>query len=360
MLTYLLRALLLACLIAPLDVAAQSTSTNAEARLFFDEGNLLYASAHEAPPGPSRDALLRRALRSYLDSLRIVRNRNALFNAAVVLEELGREGTAFNYYGEYLGIEGLSEEEQAEATRRREALRPRVAVLLVTSSPEGALVRADRKDLAPLGRTPLELALPTGEHRLFIELAGHEHVEATVELVRGEQRPLEVSLARSPALPEAVPVAQHEALRSSPTADGGLAIGSGAPATADRPGNASVRRLRNTAIGTGASTLATVGAALGLSIRARSVGDEQRQAAEDARSGDPQASARAEELADKTDHLNLSADLVWGASIGLGVTAITTAILHRKKKRRIDVEVQASAAGVYAAVQMPLGGRGKP
>ena len=67
-------------------------------------------------------ALLQRSLGAYVDSLQIVRSRNALFNAAIVLGELERYDESFNYFSEYLAIEGLSEADRAEATKRRDAL----------------------------------------------------------------------------------------------------------------------------------------------------------------------------------------------------------------------------------------------
>jgi len=322
---------------SPSFTAAQSTSENAEARVYFEEGNRLYEQANRSAAA-QRTGLLQRSLEAYVDSLRIVRSRNALFNAAVVLGELGRNDEAFNYYSEYLGIEGLSEADRENATARRDALRGEVAVLRVTSEPAGALLWVDRKDLAPRGETPIELALPPGEHRAFVEKEGYEPVERTQTMVRGEAALMELALMPvlvEPVVPEPEPEPEPELVPE--------------PA---RP------RLRNAAIGTAASTLATAGVAIGLSVRARSLRDEYNSAAAQWRmTNDPLDLQRAQDLADRTDRFNLAADVLWGTTIALGVSAIVLYGVHRKKQKREapEVGVSVSRHGGFASVRMPFG-----
>ena len=315
--------------------AAQSSSENAEARVYFEEGNRLYQKASRARDA-ERTELLQRSLEAYVDSLRIVRSRNALFNAAIVLGELERYDESFNYFGEYLGIEGLSADDRLDATRRQDALRERVAVLRVTTEPRGASVWIDRKDLAARGKTPIEIALPPGEHRVFIEMDGFTAVERSQQLVRGQTIAMEVSLVLA-AVEEPPPV--------QPLAE---------PEPEPRP------RLRNAAIGTAAGALATTGVALGLSLHARSLNDEyERAAARYARSGDPADRQRAEDLADQTDRYNLAADVFWGTTIALGVSAIVLGAVHgaKQKRERPELGVSVSKQGAYASVRMPFGAR---
>jgi len=320
-------------LTSPSVSAAQGTSENAEARVYFQEGNRLYEQASGAR-GTQRTTLLQRSLEAYVDSLRIVRSRNALFNAAIVLGELGRNDESFNYFGEYLRIEELPAADREDATRRRDALRNEVAVLQVTTEPEGALLWVDRKDLAPRGETPIELALPPGEHRTFVEKDGYTSVERTQNAVRGQTVVLELSLAPIPVAPEPEPALGPE------------------PVDAPRP------RLRNAAIGTAAGTLATAGVAIGLSVRASSLRDEYDQAAAEYRmSGDPADFQRAQDLADRTDRFNLAADVLWGTTIALGISAIVLYSLHRKKLKREapEIGVSVSRNGGFASVRMPFG-----
>jgi len=319
-------------LTSPSSAVAQGTSENAEARVYFQEGNRLYEQATDAR-GAQRTTLLQRSLEAYVDSLRIVRSRNALFNAAIVLGELGRNDESFNYFGEYLRIEGLGAADREEATRRRDELRSEVAVLQVTTEPAGALLWVDRKDLAPRGETPIELALPPGEHKTFIEKRGYTSVERTQKAVQGETAVMELVLLPLPI----EPVVPEPVLE---------------PMAPTRP------RLRNAAIGTAAGTLAAVGVALGLSIRAGTLNDEQSQAAAEYRmTGDPADLQRAEDLADRTDRFNLAADVFWGTTIALGISSIVLYSLHRKKLKREGPEVGISVSrdGGFASLRMPFG-----
>jgi len=320
-------------LTSPSVSAAQGTSENAEARVYFQEGNRLYEQASGAR-GTQRTTLLQRSLEAYVDSLRIVRSRNALFNAAIVLGELGRNDESFNYFGEYLRIGELPAADREDATRRRDALRSEVAVLQVKTEPEGALLWVDRKDLAPRGETPIEIALPPGEHRTFIEKDGYISDERMQTAVRGETVVLKLSMLPIPVAPEPEPALEPQ------------------PVEAPRP------RLRNAAIGTAASTLATAGVAIGLSVRASSLRDEYDQAAAEYRmSGDPADFQRAQDLADRTDRFNLAADIFWGTTIALGVSAIVLYSLHRKKRKREapEVAVSVSRNGGFASIRMPFG-----
>jgi hypothetical protein len=319
-------------LTSPSSSAAQGTSENAEARVYFQEGNRLYEQATGAR-GAQRTTLLQRSLEAYVDSLRIVRSRNALFNAAIVLGELGRNDESFNYFGEYLRIEELPAADREEAARRRDELRSKVAVLQVTTEPEGALLWVDRKDLAPRGETPIELALPPGEHRTFIEKDGYTSLERTQEAVRGETAVMALTLLPLPIKP-IVPEPELE------------------PVAPARP------RLRNGAIGTAAGTLVTASVALGLSLRASTLHDETAQAAAEYRmTRDPADLQRAEDLADRTDRFNLAADVMWGTTIALGISAIVLYSLHRKKLRREapEVGVSVSRDGGFASLRMPFG-----
>jgi hypothetical protein len=318
----------------PAATNAQSTADNAEARVYFEEGNRLYQEASRSK-GNRRDTLLQRSLEAYVDSLRIVRSRNALFNAAIVLGELERYDEAFNYFSEYLRIDGLSDDERREAERRRDDLRDRVAVLHVVTEPEGALVFVDRKDLAPRGETPIELALPAGTHSLYIEREGFVALERSEPMVRGQTRLVELELEPVPVPP--APMEPEPARDVPPPPE---------------------PRLRNAAIGTAAATLATVAAAIGVSMKARSLRDDANQAAADFReSGDPADRQRAEDLANRTDRFNITADVLWGTTIALGVTAIVLYGVHVRKKKRAapDVAVSISRTGGFASLTIPMG-----
>jgi tetratricopeptide (TPR) repeat protein len=327
--------------VPPSLAAAQGASENAEARVYFEEGNRLYQAASRAR-GEQRSLLLQRALEAYVDSLQVVRSRNALFNAAIVLGELERYDESFNYFSEYLRIESLSSEERSDARRRRDALRDRIAVFRVETEPAGALLRIDRTDLAPAGETPIELAVPPGDHTLFLERTGFLPIEATRAAMLGETILIAIALEVEPlGEPESVPEPEPISVES-------------APEPAAQP------RLRNAAIGTAASTLATAAVGLGLSLKARSLRDEYDQAAAQYRmSGEPADLQRAEALADRTDRFNLVADVFWATTIALGISAITLYGVHRRRAKREtpEISVAASPRGAFASLRMSIGAR---
>ncbi len=181
----------------PTTAHAQAVDRNAEARVFFERGNRLLQRAMQRR-GRRRTALLEEALREYVSALRIVRSRNALFNAAVTLELLGRHEEAFGYWTEYLHVPGLSETERAEAEKRRDALRAKVAVMAVEGEPAGAEVRVDRLDLAPVGTLPIEVAVRPGEHVVFVSKPGFERAERHASVRRGERVVVRVALRPRP------------------------------------------------------------------------------------------------------------------------------------------------------------------
>ncbi len=190
-------ALTAGLLFASPPIQGQTTDVNAEARVFFDRGTELLERA-ERVQGRRRRRLLQQALQAFVSTLRIVRSRNALFNAALVLEQLDRPAEAFAYYREYLDIPGLSSVERQQAQGRIDVLRPVIAVVSVRSTPPGADVFVDRLDLAPRGRTPLQIALSPGEHTLYFRHPHYEDAEARVVAETGTTRQVEKELTPHP------------------------------------------------------------------------------------------------------------------------------------------------------------------
>jgi hypothetical protein len=117
-------------------------------------------------------------------------------------------------------------------------------------------------------------------------------------------------------------------------------------------------RLRSAAIGTAASTLAAGAVALGISLRARTLRNDADQASAQYRmTGDQADLQSAIDLADRTDRFNLAADVLWGTTIALGVSAIVLYGVHRKRQKREAPEVAVSATrrGGYASLKMRFG-----
>jgi outer membrane receptor for ferrienterochelin and colicins len=171
----------------------------AEAAQFFDRGNAHFEAGMRLR-GARRLRELEAALGDYFESLRRVRSRNVLYNAALVLEQLGRWDDAFNHWSEYLGTAGLTDEEQRDGAAHRDALRPRVAVVRVETEPAGASIWIDRRDLGARGVTPVEIAVPAGEHRLFFEREGWRAAEVSVTATLGATTGAAAALAPAPVL----------------------------------------------------------------------------------------------------------------------------------------------------------------
>jgi hypothetical protein len=168
-----------------------------EAAALFEQGNGHFQAGMRAR-GARRTRELDAALDDYFASLRLVRSRNVLYNAALVLEQLARWDDAFNYWTEYLAVPGLSAAELADGNTHRDALRPRVAVATITSTPSGAEVWIDRRDLAARGHTPLEIALPAGAHTIWLVSRGYADGEGRIEASVGETASLTLTLVAAP------------------------------------------------------------------------------------------------------------------------------------------------------------------
>jgi outer membrane receptor for ferrienterochelin and colicins len=169
----------------------------AEASALFASGNEHFQRSTHLT-GARRTRELQAALDAYFASLRFVRSRNVLYNTALVLEQLGRWDDCFNYWGEYLAVTGLTDTERADGTTHRDAIRPHVAVLSITTTPAGAEVWVDRRDLASRGNTPIDLALPAGDHHLYFVLAGHRDTEATATTTMGQTTAVTATLPPMP------------------------------------------------------------------------------------------------------------------------------------------------------------------
>lgn len=156
-----------------------------------DEADLLFEMAAEAYGRGDYKA----ALQHFLVSNRLVPNRNVVFNIARTYEKLGRYAEAHRYYVKALDAEGDAEV-RARIQAALDALSPNVAVLEVKTTPPGATIYIDRKDLGPRGETPRSLGLGAGSYTILVELPGHYPKEIRVDSVAlGQRREVDVKLA---------------------------------------------------------------------------------------------------------------------------------------------------------------------
>jgi hypothetical protein len=141
---------------------------------------------------------LKGALEHFLASNRLAPNRNVLYNVARVFDGMKKYPEAYRYYSQ--ALEGETAEgarSTIEAALKQLALS--VAVVHVETSPPGATLYIERKDLGPRGSAPRSFGLAAGRYRIIAELDGHEPAEVDVPDTKvGEER--RVSLKLTPIL----------------------------------------------------------------------------------------------------------------------------------------------------------------
>jgi outer membrane receptor protein involved in Fe transport len=173
---------LAAALLLGLSPGAAAQGVADEADLLFRRGATLVRA------GRFDEALL-----AFHHSNRLVRNKNALYNIAVCYLRTGQHREAFRYLTEY-EKEPLTDGERASVRRHLAELKPHLALVTVTSTPPGAAVYLDRKDLGARGTTPGTFAVPPGTHAVVVALAGHEDAQRPVTAALGRTAAVEVPL----------------------------------------------------------------------------------------------------------------------------------------------------------------------
>ncbi len=164
---------------------AWADNTADEADIAFELGNRAYAK---------RD--YEGALASYFLSYRLVPNRNVLFNIARCYEAVDRFDEAYRYWNDLFVDPSLPETERKDVGRALQRLAPKVALVSVTTTPPGAELYVDRRDLGSRGKTPQTIALSPGPHTLLLELAGSETATVKVSPTRGKETKQPVTLER--------------------------------------------------------------------------------------------------------------------------------------------------------------------
>lgn len=155
---------------------AWADNTADEADVAFDLGNRAYAKR-------DYDA----ALASYFLSYRLVPNRNVLFNIARCYEAIDRLDEAYRYWNDLFVDASLPEADRKDVRQALARLAPKVALVSIATTPPGAELYVDRKDLGSRGRTPQTIAVKPGAHTLLLELPGHRPASVKVTGVKGKE-----------------------------------------------------------------------------------------------------------------------------------------------------------------------------
>ena len=189
----LLSSVILVLMLASGTLSGLGFDPEARADGLADEAELHFRLGAEAYTKGDYES----ALEHFLASNRLVPNRNVVYNVARTFERLAQFADAHRYF-----VDALQGEEDAAVVTEIEAaitrIAPSVAVLRVETTPPGATVYIDRKDLGSRGRTPRPLALPAGKYEVILEADGYEPaviraVEATLgaeTLIQMELRPI--------------------------------------------------------------------------------------------------------------------------------------------------------------------------
>jgi outer membrane receptor protein involved in Fe transport len=136
------------------------------------------------------------ALEHFLFSNRLVPNRNVIFNIARTFVQLKQFANAHRYFVDALSVE-TNPQKINEIKESIARIAPNVAVLAVTTSPPGATIYINRKDLGSRGVSPRPLAVPPGRYQVIAELEGYEPVTSTVvEAQTGKELSLSLTLNR--------------------------------------------------------------------------------------------------------------------------------------------------------------------
>ena len=134
------------------------------------------------------------ALEHFLMSNQLVANKNVIFNVARCYEQLKSYPEAFRYYS--LALDGeKNPDARAKIGAALAQIKQFVSVLRVTTTPPGAVVYIDRRDLGGRGQTPLVLGLAPRHYTLIAERPGYEPVTIQVpDTPAGKEVALDLTL----------------------------------------------------------------------------------------------------------------------------------------------------------------------
>ena len=132
----------------------------------------------------------------------VAKNRDFLLKIDLVNVETGEVALTTDEVCEICGSEevvSLLDSQGALLQTRLKALGTGPAVLILDSSPRGALVSIDGE---VVGTTPLERPLLEGAHTLRVSLDGHVAEERELKIVKGAREQVSLTLKRTPGDPK--------------------------------------------------------------------------------------------------------------------------------------------------------------
>jgi hypothetical protein len=253
----------------------------------------------------------------YIEALRVAEReqlggRAALsFNAGVAFQQAGTCDRAAELFDQFRSLDAASAQ-KAEVKGRIEAADRCAPMVDITSEPPGASVQLDGR---AVGKTPLEMRVRAGPHRIAMDLLGYAHYEEQIDIGTKE-----IVVSLSPAGVSPPPVA---------TTPPGEPRESSAPAPVpEAPRVATtVRASPESGGGPGIWPWITGGVAVGAGVAAIVFRQNALSAREDANAlsncVEPNCAEYHERAASSKDREALA----WGAGIVAGVAALATAAI---------------------------------
>jgi len=148
------------------------------------------------------------AKESFTEADEILPAATAQYYIARSHEELGEPADALKYYEKALADGKLKEELAADAKSRADALKKKPAKVKVTSEPAGATILVDGKAIPE--KTPAEIELAPGTHKITLQAAGKKDNEQSVEVAAFAGATLNATLEDKPAAPAEDPFAKKD------------------------------------------------------------------------------------------------------------------------------------------------------
>lgn len=161
----------------PTSAQTSTVGTNAdEADAAFRLGNEAYKR---------RD--YRAALAHYFTSNRLAPNYRVLFNIARCYESLSEPVQAYRYYSAF-AQQATKDAERQAASAALDRVKDQVALLEITSTPPGATIYLNRKNLGSYGVTPQVLAVEPGAYTVLFEREGYRSASSAPQQIKRGQR----------------------------------------------------------------------------------------------------------------------------------------------------------------------------
>jgi hypothetical protein len=126
------------------------------------------------------------ALQRFLWVSRVTPSASAAYNVALSAERAGDEVLSFSSLQDYFLLAPENHPTFLEAVELSHQLTKRLALVEVVSTPPGATIFVDRKDLGAYGTTPTTIAVVPGEHQLILESPDHLADETSIVAHSGE------------------------------------------------------------------------------------------------------------------------------------------------------------------------------